>query len=57
VPLTEIFDFTTLLDLYFLLGYIVADLEPPHEVKPPHTPINPATNISDNNAFSPFFIV
>jgi hypothetical protein len=57
VPLTEIFDFTTLLDLYFLFGYIVACFDEPHEAKPPHTAIKPTTNVSDNRTFAHFFIL
>jgi len=48
--------FTTLLDLYFLVGYIVAELDDLHEEKPPHTAVKPTTNRSEMKAFEHFFI-
>lgn len=51
------FDFTTLLELYFLVGYIVAELDDLHELTPPQTAIKPTTNTSETRAFAYFFIV
>jgi hypothetical protein len=57
VPRTEIFDLTTLLDLYFLVGYMVAEREELHEEKPPQTAVNPAMSTIATNAFAHFFIL
>ena len=56
VPLTEIFDFTVLLVLYFFVGYMVAFFDEPHAPNPQLATSKPATKMSDIKHFEPFFI-
>ena len=56
VPLTEIFDFTVLLVLYFLGVFMVAFFDEPHAPSPQLATIRPATKKSDMTNFEPFFI-
>lgn len=56
VPLTEMFDLTVLLLLYFFAGYMVASEEEPHELKPQLAIIMPTTKKSATETFECFFI-
>lgn len=56
VPLTDMFDFTVLLVLYFLVGYMVAFCDDLHAPNPQVATNNPATKKSDIISFEPFFI-
>ena len=56
VPRTEMFDFTVLLVLYFLVGYMVALFDEPHAPNPQLAIIMPATKKSEKASFEPFFI-
>jgi hypothetical protein len=50
-------DLTTLLDLYFLLGYMVADLEDLHPAVTPQSMIMAITMTRERRCFEYFFML